>query len=53
MNELIGKTITKAEVGGCGVRLWFDDGMIFDFDAADGGYSCWELYSEAEAENDD
>ena len=50
MNELIGKTIIKAEVGGYGIRLWFDDGMIFNFDAADGGYSCWELYSRAKME---
>ena len=49
-DELVGKTITKAEVDGYGVRLYFDDNMIFDFDASDGGYSCWELYSGAKME---
>jgi hypothetical protein len=49
-NELIGKTIIKAEVGGYGIKLWLDDDMIFDFKASDGGYSCWELYPRSKME---
>lgn len=43
---LMGKTIVKAEVGGYGIKLTFDNNYVFDYDASDGGYSCWEIYKE-------
>ena len=51
-NELIGKTIINAEVNCYGIRLWFDDDTIFDFDASDGGYSCWGFYSRAKMDGE-
>lgn len=50
MNEtekfLLGKTIVKAEVDGHGIRLTMDNHYVFDYNASDGGYSCWEIYKE-------
>lgn len=45
-NKLIGKTIKKAKVDGFGLILEFTDGEILDYDASDGGYSCYELYKK-------
>ena len=41
--ELIGKTITNAIVNGYEVVLIFDDNTVLDYEASDGGYSCYEL----------
>ena len=41
--ELIGKIITNAIVNGYEVVLIFDDNTILDYEASDGGYSCYEL----------
>lgn len=41
--ELIGKTITYAIVNGYEVFLIFNDNTILDYEASDGGYSCYEL----------
>lgn len=38
------KTIIKAEVDGFGIKLYLDDGNVFDYDSSDGGYSGWEVY---------
>ena len=46
--ELIGKTITSAIVNGYEVVLCFDDGTILDYEASDGGYSCYELRMKGE-----
>ena len=43
MVDLIGKTIVDAEVDGYGIKLTFDDGSVFDYEATDGGYSGWEI----------
>lgn len=45
---LVGETIVKAEVGGYGIKLTFENNYVFDYDASDGGYSCWEIYKESE-----
>lgn len=47
-NELIGKTITFADVDGSMVYLKFDDGSEFYYEATDGGYSGWEITKEGE-----
>ncbi|MBQ1294311.1 MAG: hypothetical protein IIY21_09745 [Clostridiales bacterium] len=44
------KKIIEAEVTGSGVSLKFADGTIFNYLASDGGYSCWEVLKEGEAE---
>ena len=43
---LLGKEIVKAEVDGNGIKLTFDNDYVFDYDASDGGGSCWEIYKE-------
>ena len=43
---LEGRRIVKAEVDGFVVRLVLDDNSVFDYEASDGGYSCWELDHE-------
>lgn len=48
--ELIGKTITNAIVNGYEVVLIFDDDTILDYEASDGGYSCYELRKVGETE---
>ena len=40
---LVGKTVKSADVNGHGVRIKFADGTVFDYDATDGGYSCWSI----------
>lgn len=40
---LAGKTVASADVSGHAVRLKFTDGTKFDYDASDGGYSCWSV----------
>lgn len=40
---LLGKTVASADVSGHAVRLKFTDGTEFDYDASDGGYSCWDV----------
>ena len=42
---LVGKTIRKAAVSGDGVVLEFEDGTNLNYEATDGGYSCWGLYT--------
>ena len=44
---LAGKTIRKAAVSGGGVVLEFEDGTNLNYEASDGGYSCWGLYTAA------
>ena len=41
--ELVGKTITNAIVNGFEIVLMFNDDTILDYEASDGGYSCYEL----------
>ena len=53
MKELIGKTISKADVNGFGINLTFTDGTEFCYDATDGGYSGWELTSTEESSDED
>jgi len=48
--ELIGKTITFADVDGSIVHLKFDDGSEFYYEATDGGYSCWEITKETDCD---
>ena len=40
---LVGKTVKKADVSGHGVYLEFEDGSKLNYDASDGGYSCWGM----------
>ena len=40
---LVGKTVASADVSGYAVRLKFTDGTEFDYNASDGGYSCWSV----------
>ena len=44
---LVGKTIRKADVSGGGVVLEFEDGTGLNYEASDGGYSCWGLHAAA------
>lgn len=41
--QLIGKTISSAEIDGFGLNLKFTDGSELDYDATDGGYSTFEI----------
>ena len=45
MNEsdLIGKTIKAIDIDGYGLLITFSDGTILEYDASDGGYSCWGI----------
>ena len=47
--ELIDKTITNAIVNGYEVVLIFDDDTILNYEASDGGYSCYEIRKKGEA----
>lgn len=42
--RLVGRTIVKADVNGHGITLVFDNGVRFEYDASDGGYSCWGFH---------
>lgn len=42
--RLAGQTIVKASVSGHGITLVFDNGVRFEYDASDGGYSCWAFH---------
>ena len=42
--KLKGKTIKSADVNGHRVFLIFTDGSQFNYDASDGGYSCFSFY---------
>lgn len=44
--SLIGKRIADINIDGCSVYLKTEDGLIFQYDASDGGYSTWEFYME-------
>lgn len=47
INErLIGRTIVKADVDGCGIELTLDDGSVFFYNASDGGYSTYGFEDE-------
>lgn len=46
--KIVGKTIKKAKVDGGDVILEFTDGEVFEYNASDGGYSCFELYKKGE-----
>lgn len=46
--KLVGRTIVKADVTGYGIILVFDNGVRFEYDASDGGYSCWGFYDDKE-----
>ena len=46
--KFIGKTVTKAEVDGYGITLFFSDGTRFIYDASDGGYSTYIWEGEEE-----
>ena len=41
--QLIGKTISSAEIDGFGLNLKFTDGSELDYNATDGGYSTFEI----------
>lgn len=41
--DLLNKTIKEIEVNGYGINLTTEDGMVLDYSASDGGYSCWEV----------
>ena len=42
--DMIGKRIQNIEVNGYKVRIVLEDGICLDYDASDGGYSCWDIY---------
>lgn len=42
---LVGKTIRKADISGHGMVLEFEDGTNLNYEASDGGYSCWGLHT--------
>ena len=44
---LIGKTIKEIEVDGDGIYLKTTDGIVLAYVSSDGGYSSWEIGSEA------
>lgn len=44
--ELIGKTIVYAEIGGYGIKLKFSDGSILDYRSSSDGDSCWEIIED-------
>jgi len=48
--QLIGKTISSADIDGFGITLIFTDGTKFDYEASDGGYSTFSL-SKLKGEN--
>jgi hypothetical protein len=41
-SDLVGRTISEIKVNGYGIHIKFTDGVIFDYDASDGGYSQWD-----------
>lgn len=41
--QLIGKTISSAEVDGFGLNLKFTDGTELNYNATDGGYSTFDI----------
>ena len=45
-NRMIGHTIEKLEVSGYGITLVTDNGLRFEYEASDGGYSTWYTYEE-------
>lgn len=44
--NLIGKTIVFAEIGGYGVKLKFSDGSILDYSSYSDGDSYWEITND-------
>ncbi len=48
--QLIGKTISSAEIDGFGLNLKFTDGTELDYNATDGGYSTFDI-TELKEEN--
>lgn len=48
--QLIGKTIIKADIDGYGIELTFDDESVFVYGASDGGYSSYDFYEKGEFE---
>lgn len=42
-NALVGKKIRALELNGHYVHLTCADGTVLDYDASDGGYSCWTV----------
>lgn len=42
---IIGKKVVDLDINGFGIRLLLDDGTVLDYESSDGGYSCWEIYS--------
>lgn len=51
--ELIGKVIAKIRVDGFGINIITQDGWTLDYNASDGGYSCWDISKENCVECDD
>ena len=41
--DLIGKTIEKIDIDGFGIEICFTDGTVFEYNASDSGYSCWDI----------
>ena len=50
--RLSGRTIKEARVTGYGIDLVLDDGSVFEYDASDGGYSCWDFRNTEEEVRD-
>ena len=44
--KIVGKTVESASITGDNVTITFTDGTKFDYDATDGGYSCWSITQE-------
>lgn len=42
-NALVGKKIRAIELSGYHVRLTCADDTVLEYDASDGGYSCWSV----------
>ena len=40
---IVGKTVKSADVNGHWMQIEFADGTVFDYNATDGGYSCWSI----------
>ena len=45
-NELVGKTVTKADVNGFSIELTFSDGSVFIYGARDKEYSSWNFIKD-------
>ena len=39
-------TVLNIDKDGYGIEMRFTDGIVFEYSASDGGYSCWDITKE-------